>query len=1029
MAYSGAATENLGISTPNQPGVAEVVKHRSQQNPKAEAEANLPPPSQGMSQFTVMGCTIDQHIMLEMHELHPCGAIKELGWDMTDRSDLPIGGRLKYYLNNWQVVTGDSQILKVVQGYDMDLTTIPPKGDMVWQLNMPETQKALVQEEVNSLLQKQAIVPVQKDEIHFWSQIFLREKKGGGTQASVQPQEAESIHKLRAFQDGEHCNAPDTSAKSGLDGQNGHQRCLLECPNSPEQTEPVRILVGGTSVQVQSMPVRTGVSTPHVHKVNETSGGSVETIRHSDNDLSGRLLNYESEQGQTDQRQRHNSVGFSDAGVSDQLEKVQLNPDPTNRIPGVSGRHSRTDSEIAGRQGSGYQRTMSGNVNCPETDSKTLSEIDRQVDSLSSSSVGSTLALQAVANAKDQGIASREPVIRGTGGITAGMQAGTALVDIAIIPEQWESDNVNATRIDLHLGCQQEGLGGRVQWTKDPGSMVNRGISVAHKHFRDESCGASGESVYEERIQCALPPETGQQFMCGTNQQDGRDQVPVFVSSSEQSMAILSGPFDHTYCGTFGRSGEYNCGRDVSRIQRCQQLETTSTSFSNGGSDMGTTGHRPVCGQVEHTTGQVCQLEARSTCNSGGLILNELGGVQRVCISTVLPDQQVSRQDSERTSNNSNDYTSVAYSDLVSTDAGNAPGFPDFAAPKTGLVAVPEGRAAPTPPDRQYALGSLESNGPTRGNSSLSKEAAEIVRDARRTGTQKAYSSSWTKWSGWCNSRQLDPFCAPVEHIMNFLTEQFNSGMEYSTVNGYRSAISAEHIGVDGIKVGQHPRVCTLLKGMFNRRPPQPRYTETWEVDKVLDLFRKWPVDSGLDLKKLSLKVTMLMALTGAMRQSELQLLRWDHCLDKGDEFHCIIAGLTKTRRVGQGPLSLIFKSFPEEKLDVVASLRAYLARTARLRKRETQLLISYVRPHGKIVACSVARWLQEVMKLAGIDTEKYKAHSTRGASASKARRIGLSVQEIMERANWLRESTFRKFYYRETENTTFQSVVLTKKR
>jgi hypothetical protein len=130
------------------------------------------------------------------------------------------------------------------------------------------------------------------------------------------------------------------------------------------------------------------------------------------------------------------------------------------------------------------------------------------------------------------------------------------------------------------------------------------------------------------------------------------------------------------------------------------------------------------------------------------------------------------------------------------------------------------------------------------------------MQDARRAGTQKAY--------GY----------AAVEHVINFLAELFDAGMEYSTVNGYRSAISAKHAGIDGVKVGQHKKVCELLKGMFNRRPPQPRYMDTWDVSKVLDLIRGWPEDDGLDLRTLSFKVTMLMALTGAMRQSELHLLK-----------------------------------------------------------------------------------------------------------------------------------------------------------
>jgi len=265
-----------------------------------------------------------------------------------------------------------------------------------------------------------------------------------------------------------------------------------------------------------------------------------------------------------------------------------------------------------------------------------------------------------------------------------------------------------------------------------------------------------------------------------------------------------------------------------------------------------------------------------------------------------------------------------------------------------------------------------------------------------------------------------------VEFVINFLSELFMTGMEYSTVNGYRSAISDKHSGLNGVKVGQNEQVCQLMKGMFNRRPPQPRYMETWDVSKVLDLFRKWPLDESLELKQLSLKVTMLMALTGAMRQSELHLLQTDQMLDKGNmiEFH--IGGLTKTRKAGQGPIVVSFASYPSDrKLDVVASIRAYVARTHHHRGVQTQLLLSFVKPHGPIVACSIAKWLRTVMEMAGIDVEKYKAHSTRSAATSKAKQKGLTAHEIMTRANWLRENTFLRYYCRESESQGFQQAVL----
>ena len=60
-------------------------------------------------------------------------------------------------------------------------------------------------------------------------------------------------------------------------------------------------------------------------------------------------------------------------------------------------------------------------------------------------------------------------------------------------------------------------------------------------------------------------------------------------------------------------------------------------------------------------------------------------------------------------------------------------------------------------------------------------------------------------------------------------------------------------------------------------------------------------------------------------------------------------------------------------------------------------------------------------MEKAGIDTDKYKAHSIRGASTSKANKGGLSAAQIMQRANWSKARTF----YVKKKPDEFQNKVL----
>ena len=124
------------------------------------------------------------------------------------------------------------------------------------------------------------------------------------------------------------------------------------------------------------------------------------------------------------------------------------------------------------------------------------------------------------------------------------------------------------------------------------------------------------------------------------------------------------------------------------------------------------------------------------------------------------------------------------------------------------------------------------------------------------------------------------------------------------------------------------------------------------------------------------------------------------------------------TKRQGRPHQSLTFSEYEhDEDLDVRKSLRKYLKVTKKFRiigKQKQQLILSRVNPHNPVVPITIARWLKTVMEKSGIDTDKYKAHSVRGASTSKANKGGLSAAQIMQRANWTKARTFYRFYNRE---------------
>ena len=183
----------------------------------------------------------------------------------------------------------------------------------------------------------------------------------------------------------------------------------------------------------------------------------------------------------------------------------------------------------------------------------------------------------------------------------------------------------------------------------------------------------------------------------------------------------------------------------------------------------------------------------------------------------------------------------------------------------------------------------------------------------------------------------------------------------------------------------------------------------------ILNLFKEWGANEDLSLKQITLKLaTLLLLVTGRRGQ---QIINLDI---NGLEFKEVVIfkmfKLMKHNRPGDPLDTILIRAFPEDKrLCVVEVLKVYLKRTELVREF-SQLLLSYISPHNPIERGSLARWTLATMRLAGIDTTEYGAHSTRGAAASAAKAVGLNVNLILKNAGWKGEDSFARFYDKRVE-------------
>ncbi|KZS02170.1 Uncharacterized protein APZ42_000895, partial [Daphnia magna] len=237
-----------------------------------------------------------------------------------------------------------------------------------------------------------------------------------------------------------------------------------------------------------------------------------------------------------------------------------------------------------------------------------------------------------------------------------------------------------------------------------------------------------------------------------------------------------------------------------------------------------------VCEPLESAAGQFCQLvpSARSACR--GRIQRQLEVDQGLRLPSVLPNSEGSEQDHEGRSGNHAISSMVASPGMVP----DSPGASERATAGTthgrhsDRTARPESPACRIPhPDRLAVIREeLQAAG-------VSEDVVQLLMEGTRKSTAAAYQSAWKNWLGWNFRQGSDAMSPSIGQVLEFLGALASQGKASRTINVYRSMLSSTLQGIEGVKIGKHPLVIRLLKGIYNRTPPTPRYTGFWDVAAV----------------------------------------------------------------------------------------------------------------------------------------------------------------------------------------------------
>ena len=502
----------------------------------------------------------------------------------------------------------------------------------------------------------------------------------------------------------------------------------------------------------------------------------------------------------------------------------------------------------------------------------------------------------------------------------------------------------------------------------------------------------------------ACPTAAGQPNCNCLDKQKGKPPLKTAIRSGSSALGVVSGEGYHCKSRTHSRSGERQGRPGVETQTGFQRLEDGFQSISTDFQPIGTTASGSVRSETQRTVTSVFQFQTRPRSSGSGCICSGLVESDSICLPTFSNGREMSTEDQGREGReSSNSDPSMEELSMVPTTPPHEhqqslPSSPikEPANKPSGRSASPHGSGRTDPHRLAGIRQSLESKG-------ISEKAINLICASWRRRTEKSYSSAWGLWQGWCSKGYIDPLSASLSDIANFLSSEFENGKQYSTLNTYRSAISATHPPIEGYPVGQHPIICRLLQGMFNERPRKPRYQYVWDVGDVVEFLKSMAPNEALSYKDLTMKLATIMAITNADRASDLHALDRRFIQETPEGMLFRIPGLTKTRRSG-GPREVLYPKFVlDDRICPVSILSLYLKVSQKhciQSDNKQPLFIAVKKPHKAVTAATISRWLKEILCRAGVDTNIFKAHSTRTASTSAAKVRGVSTADIMKVEN-----------------------------
>ncbi|KAM9997148.1 hypothetical protein ACTFIZ_007942 [Dictyostelium cf. discoideum] len=297
----------------------------------------------------------------------------------------------------------------------------------------------------------------------------------------------------------------------------------------------------------------------------------------------------------------------------------------------------------------------------------------------------------------------------------------------------------------------------------------------------------------------------------------------------------------------------------------------------------------------------------------------------------------------------------------------------------------------------------------TRDYSTFQSHVKSII-GTQNSGTSELY----TRFINFCTLNSLDTSNITLVVFMDYLTHLFKikPQLAFSTINNHRSMLNQLLLLTNQTDIVNDPFITRIMTGIHKLRPSSAKYKEIWDTNKVLKYLSTIKVLPKFIYTALLNKTLVLCKMFGLARSSDL--VKWSF---KGlnittDSIRGPVINAKEQRK--DGVLSILELTSLDDTYSQVCPVRhltTYLKSTKERRKKHQSDSV-FINNYGTPLHVNqINEVVLSTLSKSGIDTTKFKSHSTHSAMASLLLSNNVPFHVVKKMGRWKSNDTVDTSY------------------